>query len=590
MKLSLLIILLPFSLCWGQPSFDISSSELIDDFVEVTSSTTTNVYLHPNSFTWNKLPFDKYTVVPFSTAKWYRFTLTSSLEQEKVLAFSYKMTPSLDVYIFSSVTQNWSVVHMGTVVADNHRARGIPLKFIKGEVKEIYYRVYGYGTLTSSNPEILSSEVVAAKNKVNANLGLIMRTVFVVFILIGSVLFYSLKDKMYSNFVIALLGAFLFIEVESGSLLGLFSLNGLDISYFFKIVAAHALVVSFFYFLRDLLFLEDRKQKGNVGKYFNVVFIAIEIIYLLFSQYPMVVSLTYTIAILLILIFIIVASYKIINKERILNFDLSTFFYFLIVSFFLLFVVTPYFGVLSQNYFSAFYLYSDGIISSVVMVCMVLLKVYTVNTENKRLTKLEEKFQKEYLKAILDSQEAERNAIGKEIQKKITNDLNLLDTKLKQTTLAHSEVLQETLDELKLMTYSLKKMNFKEENWIIQVNQLTSRFSTTVMKFDFTTNTDSLPLKYDDLENLYSIIQELFVNAVKHSFAKQVHLEIKLSEENVLLTYRDNGKGLSEKNNKSGIGLLNIQQRVTALTGEMTINSSSGLYVEINIPVTNNLL
>ncbi|AZQ60792.1 hypothetical protein EI427_00765 [Flammeovirga pectinis] len=48
MRLSFLLIFLPFSLslCWGQTSFNISSSDLIDEFVEVTSSTTTDVYLY----------------------------------------------------------------------------------------------------------------------------------------------------------------------------------------------------------------------------------------------------------------------------------------------------------------------------------------------------------------------------------------------------------------------------------------------------------------------------------------------------------------------------------------------------------------
>lgn len=78
--------------------------------------------------------------------------------------------------------------------------------------------------------------------------------------------------------------------------------------------------------------------------------------------------------------------------------------------------------------------------------------------------------------------------------------------------------------------------------------------------------------------NLYRIIQEVINNAVKHSKATDLFIQLDYNEDTINLTLEDNGRGfdISDPKNKSGIGLKNISDRVDYLNGKLEINSAPG--------------
>jgi signal transduction histidine kinase len=91
---------------------------------------------------------------------------------------------------------------------------------------------------------------------------------------------------------------------------------------------------------------------------------------------------------------------------------------------------------------------------------------------------------------------------------------------------------------------------------------------------------------------LYRIVQEALTNAAKHSHARNVHIEIDRSGGQVQCSIRDDGTGfsvasvLARKTNK-GLGLLGMQERLSAIGGTLHIQSSpsQGTSVLINLPV-----
>lgn len=91
---------------------------------------------------------------------------------------------------------------------------------------------------------------------------------------------------------------------------------------------------------------------------------------------------------------------------------------------------------------------------------------------------------------------------------------------------------------------------------------------------------------------LYRIATELVNNALKHAHSSEMHFEFSLNHHNhtVSLLYRDNGKGFNFneviKSNK-GLGLMNIQQRVTSLNGRVIFDTApeKGLKVTIELPL-----
>jgi signal transduction histidine kinase len=87
---------------------------------------------------------------------------------------------------------------------------------------------------------------------------------------------------------------------------------------------------------------------------------------------------------------------------------------------------------------------------------------------------------------------------------------------------------------------------------------------------------------------LYRIIQELSQNAIKHSKATKLLVQLNYRENMLSITVEDNGIGFAERSTRSGgIGLKNIRSRVLSLNGNMEINSNPGvgstIYIEFDI-------
>ena len=84
------------------------------------------------------------------------------------------------------------------------------------------------------------------------------------------------------------------------------------------------------------------------------------------------------------------------------------------------------------------------------------------------------------------------------------------------------------------------------------------------------------------------LCKELSNNTLKHAKATQVHVEIGIVKDMLLLNYSDNGIGFSVENALgNGNGLVSINDRVSKLQGKMKMISSinNGLHVVIEIPL-----
>lgn len=89
--------------------------------------------------------------------------------------------------------------------------------------------------------------------------------------------------------------------------------------------------------------------------------------------------------------------------------------------------------------------------------------------------------------------------------------------------------------------------------------------------------------------NLYRIIQEGLQNIYKHAEANEVEIGFKEKNGHICLTISDDGKGFDVHKSKKGIGLKNINNRVSELDGQVTFDSQKkkGTTVRILIPYKN---
>lgn len=100
---------------------------------------------------------------------------------------------------------------------------------------------------------------------------------------------------------------------------------------------------------------------------------------------------------------------------------------------------------------------------------------------------------------------------------------------------------------------------------------------------------NSIPedLSDDHKTCIYRVVQEALRNAVRHSRAKTIRIDLTQHLDNLALTIRDDGQGFSPEREK-GLGLLGMEERVTHLHGSFRVDSTrgAGTCISVELPLT----
>jgi signal transduction histidine kinase len=211
------------------------------------------------------------------------------------------------------------------------------------------------------------------------------------------------------------------------------------------------------------------------------------------------------------------------------------------------------------------------------------------------------------IQAILDGQENERRRIGRDIHDGIGPLLSFMKLGLdsfiddlhNQNPSINTEALDnisETIDsltvDLRSLSHSLVPRLLDEfglcpafENLIYRLNE------TKKASIELYTNIEKDKRLDHEIElNIFRCGQELLSNAVKHSKAKNILVQVILHKESIVLMVEDDGVGFKKDKiqpENFGIGLTNIDTRVRLLNGVFTLDSvlNKGTVVSIEIPL-----
>ncbi|MFP4106648.1 MAG: PAS domain S-box protein, partial [Phycisphaerae bacterium] len=86
---------------------------------------------------------------------------------------------------------------------------------------------------------------------------------------------------------------------------------------------------------------------------------------------------------------------------------------------------------------------------------------------------------------------------------------------------------------------------------------------------------------------VFRIAQEALNNALRHSKASNIHIDLYYSDGWLHLEIDDDGVGFSTSDKRSGIGLSSMKQRAQAVAGDIRIDSDSdGTVVALSVPAT----
>lgn len=207
-------------------------------------------------------------------------------------------------------------------------------------------------------------------------------------------------------------------------------------------------------------------------------------------------------------------------------------------------------------------------------------------------------FENELLKSNNDYKEELLKKISQEIHDNISPFLTLIKWNLSaidDSENIHIEesklFIEEAITALRTLSQSINGDFLLKEGLNAAVLKLSNSYNSlkhVACYYENTINSD-LPICANNELIIYRCIQEIVNNAVKHSEADEIKIIFSQTESFFIVLITDNGKGFDTsyaKNN--GIGLNNIQERMSLINGQFQINSiiTEGTQIILSIPIT----
>jgi signal transduction histidine kinase len=84
--------------------------------------------------------------------------------------------------------------------------------------------------------------------------------------------------------------------------------------------------------------------------------------------------------------------------------------------------------------------------------------------------------------------------------------------------------------------------------------------------------------------NVFRIFKEGLVNVIKHSRAKGVNIDLEVTKDQISLSIKDDGIGMSEVKG-AGRGIQNMKSRAKELGGNLELISDHGTLLRLTIPL-----
>ncbi|KQB42964.1 sensor histidine kinase [Flavobacterium aquidurense] len=205
---------------------------------------------------------------------------------------------------------------------------------------------------------------------------------------------------------------------------------------------------------------------------------------------------------------------------------------------------------------------------------------------------LEIQYQKEQLHAVIFTQEEERKRIAQDLHDDISSKLNIVSLNshlLSSPNLTEDETKEITeniinltakaLENSRKIAHNLLPPVFEKFGLNAGVEELCEEFeSSKSVKVNYENEIDFDEQDINRHLHVFRVLQELMNNSLRHGKASEIWISFKNENEINSCNYRDNGVGFDNQNaeNQKGLGMKNIDSRISFLDGTIKINSEIG--------------
>lgn len=217
-----------------------------------------------------------------------------------------------------------------------------------------------------------------------------------------------------------------------------------------------------------------------------------------------------------------------------------------------------------------------------------------------RLKEIEQEQQLTITTAMLKGEEQERNRIARDLHDGLGG--MLAGVKINLSGLAGATVqdmdpglnkvinqLDNSVNELRRIARNMMPETLLKFGLETALKDLCESVMAEQMHVDFQSFGIESDIPLEKQITIYRIVQEILSNAVRHAQASRIVLQCSQNGDTFFITAEDNGKGFSTDvlEQKQGMGLNNIQNRVGYLNGKLEIvsavNEGTTINIELNV-------
>ena len=205
-----------------------------------------------------------------------------------------------------------------------------------------------------------------------------------------------------------------------------------------------------------------------------------------------------------------------------------------------------------------------GVLLLVVLAGLLWITIRNARKEKQRVAE----------KAVREGEMNERERMATDLHDRLSGRLASVKLQIRDSEdmQSISNKLDQCIKEIREITHNLMPISL-------------SKFGLKTALEDFTTQYPNVHFHFfgEDLRferrqefNIYCCANELVTNAIKHSGAENINVQLIQDAKFLSLTVQDDGCGFDEKIVIKGMGLENIRNRVAASSGKMDVITSSG--------------
>ena len=204
------------------------------------------------------------------------------------------------------------------------------------------------------------------------------------------------------------------------------------------------------------------------------------------------------------------------------------------------------------------------------------------------------------LQNVINGQELERKRIAEELHDGIGGSIAGIKLRLSSIYRNNSTIdknlenvianVDSVYHEIRTISHNLIPPHLNNTSFTNVIDNLINgcrNHSKVAIFIDYLDTEKLNSINKDSKVAVYRILQELLKNAVNHSDCSLIEIAINNYEDEMTVVFEDNGTGFDINKKKFGIGLRNIQSRVSTLNGNLTIDSKLGrgsaFYISIKI-------